>query len=351
LCVRGGAERVALWMTRVFPDATIYTSVYLPASTFAEYKDLNVRVLPFAKAIRSETQFKLLYPLWLAELQFLDFSGFDVVLSSSTYLAKFIRLKSGVGHAAYLYAPFRLLWKPGEYSQESLPTPQSLGPVIRAIVPLLRQWDQARTKRIPKIATTCNHMADEIRNNYDMPATVIYPPVEIPETTSMPDQRDDYFLCVGRLISHKRIDLAVQACNRLGKRLIVAGDGPERASLEKLAGASIQFVGRVGDEELKSLYVKARGLIFPSYEDFGLVPLEAQAYGVPVLAFGQGGVLETIKDGVSGMFFPRQDLDSLMDGLRDFERRRFPASQIREWVRAFDVASFASKLQDFVYST
>ena len=349
LCVRGGAERVALWMARTFPDAPIYTSVYLPGNTFPEYKALDVRALPFARLIRDETQFKLLYPLWLLEMQGIDFSQFDVVLSSSTYLAKFIHPASGVRHVAYIYAPFRLLWKPEAYRQGSLPASGVFESVVRSVVPLLRRWDQARTRAIPRVATTCQHMAEQIMRDYGRSASVIYPPVEIPDF-ARPRARENYFLCVGRLVSHKRVDLAVEACTRLGRRLIVVGDGPERERLERLAGPSVEFLGRVSDEALQRLYMKAGALIFPSHEDYGLVPLEAQAYGLPVIAFGQGGVLETVRDGVSGVFFARQDVNSLTNCLQDFDARRFPEKQILDWVRRFDAAGFIAGLRDFVYA-
>ncbi len=256
-------------------------------------------------------------------------------------------LRAGVRHAAYIYAPFRLLWKPEAYGQGSLPTPGVLEQLVRGTVPLLRKWDRARTRAIPSIATTCQHMAAEIKTNYGRSAAVIYPPAEIPNSSRSGLAREDYLLCVGRLISHKRIDLAVAACTRLGKRLIVVGDGPERANLERRAGPSIEFMGRVGDAALDELYQRARGLIFPSYEDYGLVPLEAQAHGVPVIAFGQGGVLETVKEGVSGIFFFKQDVDSLIACLQVFEASSFPEEQIRDWARRFDPQAFISRLRDF----
>jgi glycosyltransferase involved in cell wall biosynthesis len=350
LCVKGGAERVALWMARAFPEAPIFTSVYLPEGTFPEYKALDVRALPFAGHIHSESQFKLLYPLWFLELQRLDFSEFDVVLSSSTYLAKYIRPAPGVRHIAYLYAPFRLLWKPEAYRRGSLPGSDVFEQLVRGIVPILRRWDQARTTAIPKLVTTCQNMAEEIMRNYGRSASVAYPPVEIPNLPKS-SGREDYLLCVGRLVSHKRVDLAVQACTRLGRRLIVVGDGPEREHLERLAGACIEFRGRVSDDELQRLYTKARGLIFPSYEDYGLVPLEAQAHGVPVIAFGQGGVLETVKEGVSGIFFSRQDVDAITGCLEAFDSRHYPEGQIREWVSRFAPPTFIARLRDLVDAT
>jgi glycosyltransferase involved in cell wall biosynthesis len=347
LCVRGGAERVALWMAQAFPSAPVFTSVYLPEQTFPEYRGVDVRVLPLARLIRTETQFKLLHPLWLLELQRMDFSGYDVVLSSSTYLAKYIRPPASVMHAAYMYAPFRLLWKPEAYTPGSLPARGILEDTVRLMLPLLRRWDLARTKAIPRIATTCRNMAGEIMQTYGRSATVIYPPVEFPDMP-LHNARDDFFLCAGRLAPHKRFDLAVEACSRLNKRLIVAGDGPERERLQRLAGPTVEFLGRVTDEVLHDLYLKTRALIFPSYEDYGLVPLEAQARAAPVIAFGRGGVLETVKEGVSGIFFRRQDVESLVDCLREFEGLTFSPPNIRQWAHKFEPQFFIRGLQDFV---
>jgi len=336
-----------LWMAKAFPGAPIYTSVYLPAGTFPEYRQLDVRTLPFARFIRSEKQFKLLYPLWLYLIQRLDFSDYDVVLSSSTYLAKFITPAQGVKHACYLYAPFRLLWKPGSYSAESLPTPKAASGLVKWIVPLLRRWDLRRTSAIPQLATSCRNMADEIQKVYGRASTILYPPVELP--AEVPDREGtDYYLSVSRLISHKRVDLAVKACVQTGRKLVVVGDGPERAMLDQMAGEGISFAGRVNDEQLRDLYRGAKGLIFPSYEDYGIVPLEAQAWGVPVIAYGKGGSLETVQEGVSGIFFERQEVDSLVDALNRFEAASFDPQQIRRWVSRFDVDGFVRGLQKFV---
>ncbi len=338
---------MAAWMARAFPQAPVFTSVYLPESTFADFKTLDVRTLPLARLIKTERQFKLLYPLWYSLMQRPDFTEFDVVLSSSTYLAKFIRPAEKVRHVCYLYAPFRLLWKPESYSAESLPTRGVVTSLVRRVTPMLRRWDLKRTREIPKLATSCRNMADEINKVYNMQAEVIYPPVELPPEV-IGRQREDYYLSVSRLISHKRVDLAVKACTRLGKQLVVVGDGAERERLAQSAGPTVRFAGRVSDDELQQLYRGARGLIFPSLEDYGIVPLEAQAWGVPVIAFGKGGVLETIHEGVSGIFFERQDEESLIEAIRRFESIRFDAGQIRKWVAGFNVESFTAKIRQFV---
>jgi len=349
LCVAGGAERLVLWMAKAFPQAPIYTSVYLPEKTFPEFKTMDVRVLPFSRFIRNEIQFKLLYPLWLYGFQTLDFSNFDVVLSSSSYLAKFIRPAKQVRHLAYIYAPFRLLWKTESYSQDSLPTPKLLTGLIKRFIPIMKKWDQERTKSISKIATSCKNMANEIQEIYQLPATIIYPPVDISDYPITPD-REDYYISVSRLISHKRVDLAVKACTLLGKNLIIVGEGPEIKNLRKISGPTIKFVGNVDNEQLKNLYSHAKALIFSSEEDYGLVPLEAQACGIPVIAFGKGGVLETVKDGVTGIYFKEQVVESVIESIQQLEKHIFEQDIIRNWVKRFGVESFISGIQNFVYS-
>jgi glycosyltransferase involved in cell wall biosynthesis len=190
-------------------------------------------------------------------------------------------------------------------------------------------------------------MANEIERCYHKPSTVIYPPISVADY-SFSEKSGEYFISVSRLISHKRVDLAIEACNRMKRKLVVVGDGPERKKLELLAGNSIEFVGKVSDERLKQLYGGARALIFPSHEDFGIVPLEAQACGKPVIAFGQGGVLETVSENRTGMFFSEQKTDALVNCLKEFEHRTFDKRTIREWVAQFDVQSFIAQLRDFV---
>jgi len=347
LCVAGGAERLVLWMAKAFPEAPIYTSVYLPSGTFPDYRQLDVRTLPCARFIRTEKQFKLLFPLWLFLIQKQKFQEYDVVLSSSTYLAKFVKPTPTVKHACYLYAPFRLLWKPESYSGDSLPTPEFVSGYVKRIIPFLRKWDIKRTREIPKLATSCRNMANEIQRVYGVFPTILYPPVEVPD--ELPAKNEgDYYLSVSRLISHKRVDLAIKACEILGRELVVVGEGPERKKLEQLAGSKISFTGKVNDEQLRRLYRGAKGLIFPSYEDYGIVPLEAQSWGVPVIAYGKGGSLETVKEGVTGVFFEDQNVESLTDAIKRFEATIFNPEQIRQWISNFNADNFIQGLREFV---
>ena len=328
LCVAGGAERLALRMAQTFPEAPVFTSVYLPDQTFQEFRKMDVRVLPLARSIKSETQFKSLLPLWYFLIRCWDFSDYDVVLSSSTYLAKYIRPAKNVAHKSYIHAPFRLLWKPEAYTPESIPHPRLFRPILKLTLPLLRNLDRHLTRRIPQTATSCDHVAREMEAIYNLSPVIIHPPVVVNEYP-LATTPGDYYLSVSRLISHKRVDLAVQACMQLKRKLVVVGDGPERKNLEQIAGETIRFVGRVSDDELKNLYANSKALIFPSDEDYGIVPLEAQACGRPVIAYGRGGVLETVQDEKTGLFFDEQSAESLKACIQRFERLEFRADEIR----------------------
>jgi glycosyltransferase involved in cell wall biosynthesis len=347
LCVPGGAERFVLNLSNVFPEAPIFTSVYLKDKTFPEFQRKDIRTLPFSRLIRSEKQFKVFYPLWLHLFKELKFSEFDRVISSSTYLAKYIQPSPEVDHKAYIHAPFRFLWKPESYSLESLPYPGYFHDFIGLFLSRLRKWDIQNTSNIQNIATNSQNMSNEILRIYNKNARVIHPPVSI-DNFPLTESKGQYFLTVSRLISHKRVDLAIEACNRLGKSLVIVGDGPEKKQLETKAGETIRFAGRVSDQELLNLYQNSIALIFPGEEDFGIVPLEAQACGKPVIAYGKGGIMETVQDGITGIFFPQQNIDQLIDCLVKLPAMKFEARKIRTWASNFDIKKFQYEIQDFI---
>jgi glycosyltransferase involved in cell wall biosynthesis len=350
----GGAERVASFLCEAFPDAPLYTSVYLPDRTFDEFRSRQIRVLPGAGRARTEAGAKRLLPLWILGFRHLDLRGYDVVLSSTTFAAKHIQPPSGVRHVSYCYAPFRLLWKPAAYEPSSLPVGAVARGAIDLVRPLLRAWDKAAMDRVSAIATTCRNMARAIAECYDRKAEVIYAPVRLSEYRVGPGQNNapgEYYLTVSRLVSHKRVDLAVQACRQLGRRLIVVGDGPELDALRALGGEHVTFAGLVDKPSLVDLYARCRALLFCSEEDYGLAPIEAQASGRPVIAYGAGGALETVIDGQSGIFFNEQTTESVVAAMQRFERQAFDPIRVRDAVARFDVEPFIRHVQNFVLST
>jgi glycosyltransferase involved in cell wall biosynthesis len=314
----GGAERVASFMCEAFPGAPLYTSAYLPDRTFAEFRSVDLR-------------------------------GYDVVLSSTTFAAKHVRPPRGVRHVSYCYAPFRLLWKPEAYEPSSLPAGALTRGAIDLARPMLRAWDKAAMDGVAAIATTCRNMARAIAECYDRQAEVIYAPVRLSEYR-IGMGAGEYYLTVSRLISHKRVDLAVQACRQLGRRLVVVGDGPELQALRALADERVTFAGLVDKPSLVDLYAGCRALLFCSEEDYGLAPIEAQASGRPVIAYGAGGALETVVDGRSGIFFGEQTTDSLVAAMNRFEREPFDPVRVRDSVARFDVEPFTRHVRNFVLS-
>ena len=344
----GGAERVATFLCEAFPEAPLYTSVYLPDRTYAEFRSRVIHVLPGAARARTEARAKRMLPLWLLGFRQLDLREYDVVLSSTTFAAKHIRPPRGVRHVSYCYAPFRLLWKPEAYEPSSLP----VGAVARAAIdlarPLLKAWDRAAMDRVSAIATTCRNMARAIAECYDRQAEVIYAPVRLSDYR-VGTGPGEYYLTVSRLVSHKRVDLAVQACRQLRRRLVVVGDGPELARLRALGDEHVTFAGLVDKRSLIDLYAGCRALLFCSEEDYGLAPIEAQASGRPVIAYEAGGALETVIDGQSGIFFGEQTTASLVAAMLEFERRSFDPARVRDSVVRFDVEPFKQQLRNFVF--
>jgi len=345
--VPAGSERVALKISDIFPDAPVFTSVYFPDNTFPEFRKKEVHTLPFSNLVKTERQFKGLYPLWYLGFSFLDLSEFDIIISSANYLAKFINPPKSAVHICYLHNPIRFLWKPDVYSYKSIPYGRLSLFLIRSLLPILRKFDVTKTRKIKHILTNSKNIANQIQKNYQLESEVVYPPVDV-NTFKVYCTPGDYYLYAGRLISHKRVDVAINACNQLKRKLIVAGDGLERENLQKLAGDTVQFVGRITDEQLKELYANCKALIFPSDEDFGLVPIEVQSSGRPVIAYRSGGALETVVEDKTGVFFDRQDEMSLKEAILRFEDMKFSADIIRQNALRFDIQEFNKRLLNYV---
>jgi glycosyltransferase involved in cell wall biosynthesis len=277
----------------------------------------------------------------------LDLKGFDIIISSSSYLAKYINPPRGATHICCLQNPFRLLWKLSEYSQESSSFGLASLAAIKLVLPLARKVDIAKTRRIQHVIANSRNMATQIREIYGIEPDLVYPPVDV-DQFSISGTPGDYYLYAGRLVSHKRADLAIQVCNQLKRRLIVAGDGLERAALEKQAGETVEFTGRVSDERLKQLYSHCRALLFPNDEDFGMVPVEVQACGRPVIAYRSGGALETVIENQTGVFFDQQSVEALCGAVLGFEKMEFNPALIRKNVMRFDQSVFAGKMRAYV---
>jgi len=343
----GGAERVvAAWHGR-WPDVPIYTSVYLPDETFPEFRSAHI-VTSFLQRFSRDPQtvIRRLSPLMVPAFAGFDFEDYDMVLSSSAYAAKAVRVPTHVCHVCYCYSPLRIAWRSDDYLGPGAPWIKRLG--LRMIAPMLRRWDYDISRGIDFFGTTSQNVRRRILRAYGRHAEVMPAPVDLGRhrVNRIPG---DYYLIVSRLTRYKRVDLAVQAMSRLGRRLIVVGDGPDRQRLQlAAAGANVTFLGNVREDSLLDLYAGCKALLHPQEEDYGLAPLESMASGRPVVAYAMGGANETVVDGVTGILFAEQSVDSLIGAVETLEARSFDSERIRAHASKFAIAPFCDRVESFL---
>jgi len=288
---------------------------------------------------------KWLLPLLPFFIRTLRIGEADLVISSSHCVAKGVRIPKGASHLCYCHTPMRYLWGFGEVYFEGFPT--WFVAALRPLLDWLREWDVATSQQVDHFFCNSETVRDRIRRIYNRDATVIHPPVdtEFFKPNSDP-QRRDYYLIVSALTPYKRVDIAINAFNGWGRKLWIAGDGPSRGGYERLVKTgNIRFLGKVSDEDLVNLYARAKALLFPQEEDFGIVPLEAQACGTPVIAFAQGGALESVEEGV---FFDKQTPEAIRRAVTEFESRSFDRDSLREQALKFDKATFKNKIRQAI---
>lgn len=313
----GGAERVLLALHKIFPKAPLYTSVYdkknAPWAKVFRVKTSFLQKIPFAAS-----HHEVLAALMPIAFQSLNFDNFDVVISVTSEAAKGIVTKKGTLHICICLTPTRYLWSGyREYFKNFL-----FRCVTYPIVFVLREWDIASAKRPDKFIAISKEVVKRIKKYYKRNATLIYPPVSIAKNTPSKNPKNDYFLVVSRLVPYKRIDIAVEACNKLELPLKIVGKGSEMAYLRSIAGPTIEFVGSLTDTELIRYYKNCAALLFPGLEDLGLTILEAQQYGKPVIAYKGGGALDTIIEGKTGEFFAPQTTTALVKKLQLLLKKR-----------------------------
>jgi glycosyltransferase involved in cell wall biosynthesis len=342
----GGAEGVLEALVDLFPEAPIYTSMYWPDKMPAAYRDWDIRVTWMNRLpgiYRHHQPYLVLYPLAFGGL---ELSGYDLVISNKSAFCFGVRTRPETRHICYCLTPTRFVWDFEAYVGRE----QAGGAarqLVRPFLGRLRRWEHAAAERIDAFVAISNEVQGRIRRLYDRESTIIYPPVTT-ERFVPAESHDDYFLIVSRLIPYKRIDLAVRAFSELELPLWIGGDGRDRESLEAMAGPSVRFLGRVPDEKLGQLFARCRALVFPGLEDFGITPVEAMAAGRPVIAYAGGGALDTVVEGVSGVFFHEQTPDSLVGAIRRFDESAFDPDTIREHAKQFDVSIFKSRIQALV---
>lgn len=337
----GGAERVVEVLHEMYPDAPIYTLAVNRERLSEALKQTDIRTTWVQKIPGIETNFKKLLPLYPLALRQLSLEGFDAVISSSFAFVKGIRVPKETFHFCYCYTPMRFAWDFENYIQRE-PYPKPVKSVLRQYVKYLRYWDERTSDRVDRYVSISSVVYNRIRTYYGRESEVIYPPVHTSRFTPS-RQIDHYYLLVSRLVSYKRIDLAVEAFNRLGLPLYIVGDGPDRVRLEGLAKNNVQFLGRLSDEEVGALMSRCRAFLFPGEEDFGITPLEANAAGRPVLAYRAGGALDTIIPYKNGLFFAEQQPESVIEAVEQLERLAWDTGTIVAHAKKYDTAVFKNR--------
>jgi glycosyltransferase involved in cell wall biosynthesis len=344
----GGAERVVLAFHEMFPDAPLYTTIYAPQRVDPAFRQMDVRTSFMQKFPMVKNHHQPFLPFYPFAIETLDLRGYDLVISNSASFAKGVITRPETLHICYCHTPMRWCWNYYEYVER-----EKLGKLARGVLPFLitglRLWDQTTAMRVDHFIANSPVTAERIRKYYRRDSVVIPPPVDAQRFHFDPaTQPEDYFLVVSRLIPYKRIDLAIQACNKLNLPLIVIGNGRDRDKLQKMAGPTIRFMGRLSDEEVLHYFSHCRALLFPGEEDFGITPLEAMASGRPVIAYGAAGALASVVDGVTGAFFKEQTVESLASVLASFDERQFDPQTIRNHALEFDVPRFRRRILQFI---
>jgi len=351
---RGGGERVVEALAEMFPQADLFSlvadrSTLAPALAGRKLTTSFLQKLP--AATRVHRHLLLLQPLALEQF---DLSGYDLVISSESGPAKGVLTSPRCCHICYCHSPMRYLWDMHAEYRRAMGA--LVGTVFSLAAHYLRMWDYASAARVDHFVANSRFVAARIAKIYGRSSTVIHPPVNIPALAAFAAP-DDYYLAAGRMVDYKRFDLAVEACSRLGRRLRVVGDGPQYRALKRMAGPTVEFLGAVDDAALQEQFAGCRALLFPGEEDFGIVPVEAQSFGRPVIAYGAGGALETVRGaltdstaGPTGLFFDEQTAESLMRAIEEFEAREheFSPSAIRRHSLQFAKQRFQARMREFV---
>lgn len=339
----GGAERVLLAMHGLYPDAPIYTSIYDREPFDGAFDSFDVRTTWLQKIPFASGSFRALLPLYPRAFEALDLSEFDLVISSTSSFAKGVRVRNGAVHVSYIHTPTRFLWRQEEYAFDVAPF--WARPMLAAVLPSLKRWDYAAAQSPTHVIANSQNVAERISVCYGRSSDVVHCPADVEAFSPVSAaQLGAYYLVATRMLRYKRVHLAIEACREIGAPLVIIGSGPDERRLRALAGPSVRFTGRVTDAARASLFACARAVIVPGEEDFGLVPVEAAAAGRPTVAYGAGGALETVIEGVTGVFFREPTGAALAQTLRALDPMAFDVGAMHAHAETFSVARFREKL-------
>ncbi len=352
--INGGGTKVVCALAEMYPDADIFCLFARKQSVPIQLNGRKI-TCSFMQKIPAITRlYRPLLPLFPIAVESLDLRGYDVIISSDASLMKGVLIDQDALHICYCHTPVRYVWD--LYWTFRRQTSWLAKPIFTASSHYIRQWDFAAAQRVHHFIANSEYIAKRIETYYRRSSTVIYPPVET-QHGFLSGARGDYYLSVGRLTHTKRLDVLIEACNKLKRRLLIVGTGREEAALKRIAGPTIEFLGRVSDDQLSTIYANSRAFLFAADEDFGIVPVEAQAYGKPVLAYRRGGALETVLEDSgngcrTGLFFEAQAADALMRCIERFEREEaeFNPASIQSHARSFDTSVFVDRMRQHVAS-
>lgn len=360
---RGGGERVAECIAALFPQAELFTLVASPAGLPETLSRRKLHTSFLQKIPLARRQHRHFLPLYPAATEWMDLRGFDLVLSSDSGPVKGVRLSEGATHICYCHSPMRYLWDGYEAYRSSM------GGFTRfaftATAAGVRRWDAEAAQQVTHFLANSQYVADRIRRCYDRDAEVLPPPIDLHRAAGVvAETPGEHYLCAGRLVAYKRTEIVIEACRRMNRRLRIAGKGPEEAKLRRMAAgdARIEFLGELSNEELWREYAVCRALLFAADEDFGMVPLEAQACGRPVIAYGVGGSLETVRGAwhtadatseTTGTYFDEQSPAAVSEAMERWERSMeegFNPQAARKWAAQFATPLFLERYRAFVLS-
>jgi|HubBroStandDraft_2_1064218.scaffolds.fasta_scaffold00559_9 glycosyltransferase involved in cell wall biosynthesis len=347
LTIPGGSEQVVLELLEMFPQAELFTSVYDPAPWPAQITERQVHSSFLSRIPGATRHYPKLLPLMNRAFRSFDLSGFDLVLSSSHACAKNVRTPPHALHVCYCHTPMRYAWEEGFLEGEEVS--RALRLALPPLLARLRRADLAGAAGPDVFVANSRHVADRIERYYGRSAEVVHPPVDVEHFLAVQRQEPyDYYLIFGRVVPYKRVDLAVAACARLGRTLKVAGAGRALDAVRATAGEGTELLGKVSERERDTLLGGARALLFPGEEDFGIVPVEAQAAGVPVIAYGVGGAAESVLDGRTGVLFAEQTAAGLAAAIERFEALALDRALIRENAMRFGQDRFRAEMADVI---
>ncbi len=347
--IGAGGDEVLKELLQLYPHADLFMLLHDPKVTTRLFPGRQIRTSFLQKFPGIKHYYTKLLALMPAAIESLDLTGYDLIISSEAGPAKGVLPPVGSVHVCYCHSPMRYIWDQFHNYKASSGLLTRLSMTL--IGPLLRTWDVSTCTRVDAFVANSNYVAGRISRFYGREARVVFPPVPVNEY-QIADKLGDFYLVAGRHVSYKRLDLAIQAANQLGRRLIVTGSGAETAALKRMAGPTVEFVGHVDRATLKRLYATCRALIMPGEEDFGIVPVEVMASGRPVIAYGRGGALDTVIPGESGLLFEEQSVESLGAALLKFEGEEhvFDPRAVAATARRFSVENFRTQFSTFVDS-